>query len=468
VLHLLLTASAVVIPAGLRAQSGRATEVRASRYLTRQPSPLTLIALLTVVRAEHPLVAAAQARVRAARGTRTTAGAFGNPMLSLQVEGAPLPGRGAPPMDRQTMAMATLPLESFYQRRPRVSRADAEVRAVQADAATTSQQIALDAVHAYYRTALAQVSVDAAQNVAAWLDTVVAYNRARVKEGVAAEADLIRSEVERDRAAADATMQEADLARSRADLSTFLDDPKAAGRVVMTDPAPLVVEVADAPLVIPGAIPAAMLPSLMDRTAPRDDELERAATVRPRVIAAKERLAAAGAAVTGERTMVLRELGATVGTMRTAGITSLIAGVSLPFPLFDQNRGEIARAAAERDAASYELVAAERSARAEVSGAYEAARLLTARTTTLSSAGADGVPHFLARAEEARRIALGAYREGAVPLFTVIDAARTWGEARVTYYQTLFAQHESVLALLTAKGMDLTIALPSGAAGAPR
>lgn len=467
-LRLLFVASAVIAPVTLPAQVDVPSVAAEPHALARSFAAVTLRELLDSVRAGHPTVAAAQARVRAARGMRTTAGAFGNPMLALDVEGAPLPGRTAPAMERQTMVMATLPLESFYQRRPRVRRANAEIRAVQADAEATSEQIVLDAVHAYYRTALAQVGLGAAQSVATWLDTVVAYNRARVKEGVAAEADLIRSEVERDRAAADATMQEADLARARAQLSTYLGQRKVPAGGGVTDAGPLIVAVADVPLVIPDALPFAVPPSLADRTAPREAGLERAATSRPQVIAAQGRLDAAGAAVTGERTMVLRELGATVGTMRMAGNTSLVAGVSLPFPLFDQNRGEIARAKAERDAASFALIAAERAARAEVSGAYEAAELLTARARTLSTEGADGVPLFLARADEARRIALGAYREGAVPLFTVIDAARAWGEARVAYYQTLFAQHESVLELMTVAQIDLTTALPVGAAGAPR
>jgi len=40
-------------------------------------------------------------------------------------------------------------------------------------------------------------------------------------------------------------------------------------------------------------------------------------------------------------------------------------------------------------------------------------------------------------------------------LFQVIDAARTWGDARLTYYRTLYAQHQSVLVLLAAEGSDL-------------
>ena len=94
---------------------------------------------------------------------------------------------------------------------------------------------------------------------------------------------------------------------------------------------------------------------------------------------------------------------------------------------------------------------------AEVSGAYEAARLLTERTTAMAS----DTSGFLARADDARRIALGAFREGAVPLFQVIDAARAWGEARLSYYRILYAQHQGVAALVFAEGGDLLTTLPA-------
>jgi len=93
--------------------------------------------------------------------------------------------------------------------------------------------------------------------------------------------------------------------------------------------------------------------------------------------------------------------------------------------------------------------------RAEVSGAYYAARLLTDRANALALKSTG----YLARADEARRIALGAYREGAVPLIQVLDAARAWGDARVAYYRTLYAQHESVLELVVARGDDILTVL---------
>ncbi len=387
---------------------------------TRQ---LTLQQVLSEVIPSHPLIGAADARVRAARGNRTTAGAPGNPMVAYLVENAALPARSAPPMEREAMAMATIPLQSFYQRWPSVRRANAEVGVADAEAVMARQQVGLATARAFYRTALAQVRLATARDLVAWLDSIVAYNRVRVKEGVAAEADLIRSQLERDRAAAEETMQAAELARARGELGAFITDGAQVRLVFDT---------------VPLGISLAIAPEMVYQ--------------RPDLRVARGRADAARAGVSVERSMLVHEITATVGLKRSAGTTSLIAGASLPLPLFNQNRGEIARATAERDVATLELVAVERAAHAELVGAHAAAQLLTERAASLSSG-------FLARAEEARHITLGAYREGAAPLFQVIDAARAWGEARRSYYETVFAQHESVLELVVARGEPLSAPL---------
>ena len=408
--------------------------------LIRATRAVTLRDVLDSASRASPTVAAAQARARAARGARTTAGVFANPTLALQVENAPLPGRDAPPMERETMTTAMIPLEPLYQRGARVRRANAEVNAAASDALSQQRHIMLSAARGFYRAALAQVGHATALDLAAWLDTLVAYNRARTEEGVAAEADLIRSELERDNALAEAAMQEAELARARAELATYLGD-RVDGRQLM-------VVIDDGPMA---------LPSIDERPVGHID-------TRPDVRAARDRTAAAGAGVSSERTMFIRHLGAMVGTKRSAGFTSLVAGFSVPLPIFDQNRGETARAAAERDAARFDLAAVERVARAELVGAEDAARLLTDRTAGLSG----GAATFLSRAGEARRIALGAWREGAVPLMQVLDAARAWRESRITYHRLLFAQHESVLELLVAQGRDPSIMSAAGIGAANR
>ena len=247
-----------------------AAAVAATTPLIAQDSPaqqsVTLLQVLDSVAARHPSIAAADARIRAARGSRSTAGTLGNPILMYDVENAPLPGRAPPPMDREIMVTAMLPLEPLYQRWSRVSGSSADVRATEADAQAERQRIGLDATRAFYRTARAQVALEAARDLKTWLDSVVAYNRARVKEGVAAEADLIRSELERDRADVEATMQEADFARARADLTVFLNaQPDAV----------FLVAALDAPLVLPDVSPTA-----------------RTGSARPDIRAARERVAA--------------------------------------------------------------------------------------------------------------------------------------------------------------------------------
>ena len=66
----------------------------------------------------------------------------------------------------------------------------------------------------------------------------------------------------------------------------------------------------------------------------------------------------------------------------------------------------------------------------------------------------------MGRAEEARRIALTAYREGAGTLLQVIDASRTLAEIRLAYYRTMFAERESLLELNVVSGTEL-LGIPS-------
>jgi cobalt-zinc-cadmium efflux system outer membrane protein len=183
---------------------------------------------------------------------------------------------------------------------------------------------------------------------------------------------------------------------------------------------------------------------------------------RPEVEAARERVVASEAATAAERRMLLRELGAMVGTKNAAGSSSLVAGFTLPFPLLDQNRGSINAMRAERDVAQLELEQEKRNADAGLLGADRASRILAQRVAAFGT----GKLGYLARAEDARRIALAAYREGGTSLLQVIDAARAWKEARNSYFETLFAQHLAVIRLMVAEGIDVIDAWPTVRSGA--
>lgn len=406
---------------------------------------LSLAEVLRRAMDQHPVVEAARARVSSARGGRLSARTLPNPVLTYWAES--LRGRGLSAstlLDRESQTYATLPLEPLYQRWPRIAQANAEVRAAVADLALAQQRVALDAAHAFFRVSAAQVAVNAADDIRQSLAALVTFNQARVREGVAAEADLIRTQLELDRVAANVTLERVDLARSRALLLTYLaapnngtQTPADVSRATSLSREEIRVDVDD---VSAGNLAAGALPTL-------EQLVEHARATRPDLVASRARAEAARAEVSAQRALTVRQIGATFGTKRTLGVTSFIAGVSLPIPLFDQNRGEVQRATGERTAAEYEFAWAERQAVSEVEAALEAARLLTEQVGMLRGS-------FLARAEESRRIALAAYQEGAVSLLQVIDASRTLADARVTYYRTVFAQRQSLLELNAAVGMS--------------
>jgi len=398
--------------------------------VAQDSTELGLHAALQRAVAQHPLVEAARARVAAARGARFTARTLPNPVLTYWTENLGGPDAGTPnALDRETQVYATVPLEPFFQRWPRMRRAGEEVRAADAELARAQQVVALDAARAFHRVAAAQIAVDAAEDIRARLAELTTFNQARAEEGVAAEADLIRTQLELDRVAASVTLERVELARARAELAPYLGERRApfandSLRVVIEDTAAAGGE---------GGFP------------PLAELISQARVARPDLIVARARTAAARAEVGYQRTLTVRQIGATVGAKRTAGVTSVLLGVSLPIPLFDQNRGEVRRAAGERTAAEHELVWTERQAEAEVAAAYESARLLTDQARRLRGG-------FLERAEASRRIALAAYQEGAVSLLQALDASRTLADARVMYYRTLFTQRQSVLELKAAIG----------------
>lgn len=405
----------------------------------QEGAALTLSAAVSRAVATHPRLGVAAEAVRAARGSRLMARSWTNPSFNYQSDGSSDPAAGGlPALERETMTFGMLPLEPIYQLWPRASQASAEVRAAEADLVTARRAVALDAAAAFFSAASAQVSVEALLDVRGWLDSLVAYTRVRVREGAAAEVDLIRLEVEHGRVQTDLAMARVELARSRAELAKMLGDDSFA----------LVTPVDTLPAGVP-------LPS-------RQALLTVASERRPELLAARARVDAARSGVSVERSRIVREVGVMAGVKTMAGSRSLMIGISLPVPLFDQNRGEIRRADAHRRIAGFELEQIEREVAADVNATYAAVQALTEQVDRMQGS-------LLRRAEEARRIAEAAYREGATSLVQVLDAARAFAEARQVYYRAMFARQQSVLQLNAAIGAsDLAEMLAAPASSIPR
>jgi len=116
-----------------------------------------------------------------------------------------------------------------------------------------------------------------------------------------------------------------------------------------------------------------------------------------------------------------------------------VVGFSLPFPLFNFGRGDVQRAAAERDRALAELDLTRRESEAAV--ARSRRELVAARDRLRRTAGL---------VESANRVAvmsLQAYSEGAVPLASVLEAQRNAREILARYIDDLASADAAVRAL---------------------
>jgi cobalt-zinc-cadmium efflux system outer membrane protein len=397
----------------------------------------TLERVVAAAMSRHPLLEAAEARVEAARGDRLTASTLPNPLGTVWVENAPFPGSHLGiPMNREISTFVTWPLEPLIQRPSRLRRADEDLKVAQASLALARRQVAVEATRAFYHVALAQALAEEAEENHARVEQLATYNRARVDEGVTAEGELLRIQLELDRAATDVTFADVDLSRARAEFAPYVLDDRpgipftAALRV-------------DVPSVKASA--SASLPAMSSLLAGAREQ-------RPELIADRDRVAAASAALDIERTLSVRQVGATFGSKRVEGQNTMVAGLAVSVPLFNRNRGGVARAEGERVAAERELAWTERTIAANVQSAYESAARLTEKLGDLQQS-------FLTRAEDVQRFTLGAYQEGGATLLQVLDATRLLADARLTYARTLFAQRQSLFELALATGVEPAEAL---------
>lgn len=386
----------------------------------------------------HPLVGAASARVDAARGSRISAGSFPNPVLTYEEQGDGASGGHSGGMPKERMTSAMLSLAPLWQRSPQLRRANEELGAATYDAEQTVRFLTAEAVRVYLDAGMAQVGVRLAREAEASLDTVVEFNRARVAEGVTAESDLIRVQLERLRASAERAMGEAELGRAQSRLLAYV--PAAAVPVSQ-----LTEQVAvEAPSGIAHSLLAFELPALAELVT---HMVERRADVR----AARARARAARAGIAVERSMLIRDLSIMGGTVAMAGERAPMLGVTVPLPLFDQNRGGVRRASAEAVVAEHEVAWLEQQARAEVEARHRAAGALQHTLRELSA-------ELIARADESLRIAISAYREGAVTVLHVIDATRASRDARLTYERAAAEWLMTVTDLYLAAGLDPALA----------
>jgi len=366
-------------------------------FANAEPAP-PYLALFRQAEMAAPRLAESDANVRAAEGQALTAAVRPNPNVSLEAENI----AGSYPYNGLSRSQSTLSvseaLEIGGKRSARMAAAGAGLNASRAQREQARADFAFDLALAYVAAELAGKRLDLAKDAVSRAEEDERAARALVNAG--READLRAVQANAATAAA-----QADLEGAAADSTEAL--VRLAGIVGASQPYTGVGQ------------------SLLDMATILKAPPVELPTASPAVQAAEAQRNAASQRVSVERTRAIPDVTVSLGVRRIAGenATTVVAGVGVPLPIFDNNRGGIATAAAELSAADARLNAVRLNADADWHAA--SSQVFAADRRLIAANGAE------AAASEAYRLARIGYDAGRTPLVELLTARRNLTEAQL-------------------------------------
>ncbi|HEY0970075.1 MAG TPA: TolC family protein [Gemmatimonadales bacterium] len=382
------------------------------------PTPLTLAEARTIARRVSPDLRAAREAVTAAEARARQAGAFPNPTLAYSHERTSRDGA----TNAQHVAALEQPLDFLGQRAARRDAASLRTAAARArfDLARTELDFAVTRAFAHALAAERQAAL--ASRMADAFGEARRVSGARLAAGdVSGYADRrLRLEAARYAALAAAAMLARDSARVT--LATLLADsagglPPLAATALVLD-ARALDSLAAAPLPPPPAAPGVAADSLQVLALARRAEL--------RVAQLERDAAAAGIRLARSERLPIPVVSAGLKTERTPdgdGFRGLVAGVTLPLPLWDRREGAVAAAEADARVLDAELAALRLRVAREVATALAASQAVEAQLAALG-------PRVTEDTETALRAVRVAYDEGEITLVEWLDAVRAYQDAQ--------------------------------------
>ncbi|MPN60378.1 Cobalt-zinc-cadmium resistance protein CzcC [bioreactor metagenome] len=118
------------------------------------------------------------------------------------------------------------------------------------------------------------------------------------------------------------------------------------------------------------------------------------------------------------------------------GRDQAVVGLSIPLPLFDRNQGNLLEALRRADKARDELAATEVRLSTEIAQAHERRKALSLEVGTLQK-------EILPGAQSAYEAASKGYELGKFSFLEVLDAQRTFFQARSQYLRALADAHRA-------------------------
>ncbi|MEI8241843.1 MAG: TolC family protein [bacterium] len=378
---------------------------------------LVLTQALALAEARHPELRAAQCGVQAADGRATQAAALPNPALGVEAEN--FGGSGAErrfdAAEYTAQIEQTLELGGKRGHRRRVATAEWQLSGFDLDAARLD--IRAETSRRFVSVLGAQALAELAREAVALAEAVAKTVDARVEAGKVSPMEQEKAQI---------LLAQKRIARAQALQVLATARVQLAAQWGSTRPA-----FEDASGDLPALPSVPPLPVLLARL-PGNPDVARWAG----------ELARAQAVLSQEQTARVPDLTVAAGVRRANETDSytLVAGVSVPLPLFDRKQGSIREAESLLARAQQLQRAAEIRAAADLATAHQ---LLAAATNRVMALRTDVLPRIKAVFD----IAQSGYAQGKFTYLDVLDAQNTLVESQAEYISALVAVHSGAVDL---------------------
>jgi outer membrane protein, heavy metal efflux system len=395
-------------PAAFRGRAGvaAALALMGATAAHTEPAP-AFPELLRLAQASAPRLAERQANIRAAEGRARQAGARPNPEIGIEFENF----AGRRPYDAFEAAETTLSASQRFElggkRAARVDAARADIDLAHALRIQAIADLGFELAVAYGEAEVAELRVTVARGSHELAQSDAKTARALVEAGREAELRIVQADAVVSAAQADIIAAEAEQTAALSRLTAL-----AGSDVAFT----------------------ALGDSVLDRAASRGSPLLSGPVNSPAVLAAEADREATARRIRIERTRSATDLTVSLGVRRFEedGASALVAGASIPIPIFDRNQGATQAAAADLQAAEARLAAARLDA--------EADRRTAQSQAAASASRLDAAKAGETSAAEAYRLARLGYEAGRIPLGELVSTRRGLAEARVRTLDAFLAR----------------------------
>lgn len=415
-LTLALICALAVLAGPARAESPAAVIPAALSNPAEPAGPLSLDAALDLALAANPELSAAANELRAVEGAVIQAGLRPNPDISTSVEDT------RDRATRTTTLQIGQVLELGGKRAARVATAERGRDVADADLAARRLEVRATVVGLFFDVLVAQERLQQTDDLVALAQRATLAAARRVAAGKVSPVEETKARVAEAAARIELSQARAELAVARKRLAATWGDAqprftRAEGRTEV-------------------------LPALL-----ADDTLARRLETAPALRRWRHEVERAAAQVELERAKRIPDLTLSVGAKRAEelGRDQAIVGLSIPLPVFDRNQGNLLEALRRADKARDELRAAELRLSADATQNQERLKALLADVRTLQQ-------EILPGARSAYDAATKGFELGKFSFLEVLDAQRTFFQARAQYLKSLSDAHRTAAELARVLG----------------